>query len=199
MDREDRIDIYTLPPNFAEEGTMFSGRVKSRNAVETAIILMVLVPLLFSLDTTVKVKLYIGMIVFVPIVVLAAVGIQGESLFSFIAGFFRYLWRRRCLTAPDERYRLEQNRRKEKARKGGKQVHGKKKEGRGDKDGRFKGKAEKKNPAETEPGMEKAPEKNKKSLKTGTKAKTGEPGCGKGTKKGTQRTAGREKQQGRHL
>lgn len=28
MDQEDRIDVYTIPPNFAEEGTLFSGRVK---------------------------------------------------------------------------------------------------------------------------------------------------------------------------
>lgn len=49
MDQEDRIDIYTIPPNFAEEGTLFSGRVKTRNAVETTMLLMVLVPLLFRL------------------------------------------------------------------------------------------------------------------------------------------------------
>lgn len=150
MDREDRIDIYTLPPNFAEEGTMFSGRVKSRNAVETAIILMVLVPLLFSLDTTVKVKMYIGMIVIVPVVVLAVIGIQGESLFAFIASFFRYLKRRRCLTVPDERYRLEQNRRKERAEKGGRKARGKKKK----------------------TGVEEATEKDQESLETGTKAET---------------------------
>lgn len=68
MDQEDRIDIYTIPPNFAEEGTLFSGRVKTRNAVETTMLLMVLVPLLFSLNTTVKMKMYIGMIVLVPAV-----------------------------------------------------------------------------------------------------------------------------------
>lgn len=150
MDREDRIDIYTLPPNFAEEGTMFSGRVKSRNAVETAIILMVLVPLLFSLETTVKVKMYIGMIVIVPVVVLAVIGIQGESLFAFIASFFRYLKRRRCLTVPDERYRLEQNRRKERAEKGGRKARGKKKKTR----------------------VEEASEKDQESPETGTKAET---------------------------
>lgn len=66
MDQEDRIDIYTIPPNFAEEGTLFSGRVKTRNAVETTMLLMVLVPLLFSLNMTVKMKMYIGMIVLVP-------------------------------------------------------------------------------------------------------------------------------------
>ena len=50
MDQEDRIEIYTIPPNFAEEGTLFSGRVKTRNAVETAILLSVLLPILLSLE-----------------------------------------------------------------------------------------------------------------------------------------------------
>lgn len=28
MNEDNRIDIYTIPPNFAEEGTILSGRVK---------------------------------------------------------------------------------------------------------------------------------------------------------------------------
>lgn len=133
MDQDERIDIYTIPPNFAEEGTMLSGRIRTRNAVETAIILMVLIPLLLSLDCAVKTKMYIGMIGIVPIVILAVIGVQGESLFAFIGSFFQYLGRRRYLTVPDDRYRLEQNRRKEKGqkskdRKGGKTRGGRRKD-----------------------------------------------------------------------
>lgn len=172
MDQEDRVDVYTIPPNFAEEGTLFSGRVKTRNAVETAMLLMVLVPLLFSLNTTVKIKMYIGMIVLVPVVVVSVIGIQGESLFAFIASFFRYVRRRRCLTEPDERYRLEQNRRKEKARKGGKRGREKRKKtecgctGAGDNAER-----ETKSKESPEPGMEAKFKKDKESLKAGTETK----------------------------
>lgn len=131
MNEDNRIDIYTIPPNFAEEGTILSGRVKTRNAFETALILAGLVPFIMSLNVTGKTKLYIGMIVLAPVIILAVMGIQGESLFAFIASFFRYLKRRRSLSVPDERYRLEQSRRKERAEKGGKrnrekgQKHGK--------------------------------------------------------------------------
>ena len=52
MEQEDRIDIYIIPPNFAEEGTLLSGRIKTRNAVETGVILLILVPVLLSLNTT---------------------------------------------------------------------------------------------------------------------------------------------------
>lgn len=129
MDQEDRIDIYTIPPNFAEEGTMLSGRIKTRNAVEAAVILMILVPLLLSFDCSVKAKMYSGMIGIVPVVILAIIGVQGESLFAFVASFFRYLRSRRCLTVPDDGYRLEQNRWKERGRKG-ENSRGKRKEGR---------------------------------------------------------------------
>ena len=112
MEQEDRIDIYTIPPNFAEEGTLLSGRIKTRNGVETGVILLVLVPILLSLNTTARVKMYIGMIVLVPVVILSVIGVQGESLFGFIGSFFRYVGRRRYLAPPDERYRMEQNRRK---------------------------------------------------------------------------------------
>lgn len=90
MDQDDRIEIYTIPPNFAEEGTLFSGRIKTRNAVETAILLSVLLPILLSLELSVKAKMYLGMIVLVPMVILAVLGVQGESLFAFVASFFGF-------------------------------------------------------------------------------------------------------------
>ena len=120
MEREEKAEIYTIPPNFAEEGTLFSGRIRTRNAIETGILLAVLLPLLASLELPVKAKLYIGMIVLVPVVVLAVLGVQGESLFAFIAGFLMFVRRRRYLALPDEKYRLLLNRKREKAWRGGK-------------------------------------------------------------------------------
>ena len=117
MEQEDRIEIYTIPPNFAEEGTLLSGRIKTRNAVETGVLLFILVPILLSLDTTIRVKMYLAMIVLVPVVILSVIGVQGESLFAFIGSFFQYVRRRRYLTVPDERYRMEQNRMKKKLQK----------------------------------------------------------------------------------
>ena len=35
MSGDNRIDIYTIPPNFAEEGTILSGRVKTRTVSYT--------------------------------------------------------------------------------------------------------------------------------------------------------------------
>lgn len=126
IEKEERIDIYTIPPNFAEEGTLLSGRIKTRNAVETAAVLLVLVPVLMSLEMTGKAKIYIGVIILVPTVILSVLGIQGESLFVFIGSFFQYVRRRRYLAPPDAGYRLERNRKKEKLGKRGKCVYGRK-------------------------------------------------------------------------
>lgn len=87
MNENNRIDIYTIPPNFAEEGTILSGRVKTRNAFETALILAGLVPLIMSLSVTGKTKLYIGMIVLVPVIILAIMGVR-EKVFWHLSQAF---------------------------------------------------------------------------------------------------------------
>ena len=50
MSQRERVDVYTIPPNFAKEGTIFSGRVEARNAVEAAILVFLLFQVLLSLD-----------------------------------------------------------------------------------------------------------------------------------------------------
>lgn len=126
MDQEDRIDIYTIPPNFAEEGTMLSGRIKTRNAVETAAVLLIAVPILLSLEVTMRTKMYLAMIFLVPVVILCVIGVQGESLFAFVASFFTYARRRRYLAPPDECYRMEQNRKKKRFQRRERSSDGKK-------------------------------------------------------------------------
>lgn len=36
MMQRERSDVYIIPPNFAKEGTLFSGRIEGRNAFEAA-------------------------------------------------------------------------------------------------------------------------------------------------------------------
>ncbi len=89
MNEDNRIDIYTIPPNFAEEGTILSGRVKTRNAFETALILAVLVPIIMSLNVTGKTKLYIGMIVLVPVIIPGYHGSSGRKSFGIYRKLFQ--------------------------------------------------------------------------------------------------------------
>ena len=108
---KDRIDLYFIPPNFAEEGTVLSGRLRTRNAVETAILVFFMLKPLTMLDTTLKIKIYIGVAVILPVMIISLIGIQGESLTAFLMSFFRFISQRRVLAPPDTEYRLERNRR----------------------------------------------------------------------------------------
>ena len=102
---------YTIPPNFAQEGTIFSGRVRLRNAFEAGLLALLLLQALLATDLGVKGKIYAGVIVMIPIVIFAVLGVQGESLTSFLFQFLKYLCGRRILTVPDGKYRLKRNRR----------------------------------------------------------------------------------------
>ncbi|GFI51048.1 hypothetical protein IMSAGC020_02258 [Lachnospiraceae bacterium] len=116
------MDVYTIPPNFAQEGTILSGRVRFRNAFEAGILGVFLLQILLSTDWSVRVKIYAGVAVLIPALIFAILGVQGESLTSFLFQFLKYLNRRRMLTVPDGKYRLKRNRRlakqKNKSRRG---------------------------------------------------------------------------------
>lgn len=125
MPQKERVDIYIIPPNFAAEGTLFSGRIKARNAVEAAVLALFLLQILLSVDLSVRGRIYAGAIVLIPAAIFGVLGVQGESLTSFVLQFFRYLCSKRELTVPDGKYRLKRSRkirkikRREARRKGG--------------------------------------------------------------------------------
>ena len=98
-------------PILQKEGTLFSGRIEGRNAFEAAVLFIILFRILLFLDVSIKIRIYIGIIVILPLTILAVVGVNGESLLSFIIQFIRFVTRRRVVTVPDGQYRLKRNRR----------------------------------------------------------------------------------------
>ena len=111
MAQKEHVDVYTIPPNFANEGTILSGRLEARNAVEAAVLALLLLQILMAVDISAKGKIYAGIIVILPVTILAVVGVQGESLTSFVFQCFSYVVRRRVITVPNSQYRLKRNRR----------------------------------------------------------------------------------------
>ena len=87
--QRERVDVYTIPPNFAQEGTIFSGRVRLRNAFEAGLLALLLLQALLATDLGVKGKIYAGVIAMIPIVIFAVLGVQGESLTSFLFQFLK--------------------------------------------------------------------------------------------------------------
>ena len=76
MMQRERSDVYIIPPNFAKEGTLFSGRIEGRNAFEAAVLFIVLFRILFFIDVSIKLRIYIGIIVILPLTILAVVGVK---------------------------------------------------------------------------------------------------------------------------
>lgn len=94
-------DLYIIPPNFIESGTLFGGTVKIRNAIEAAVITLAVGIPVFNLPTTLTTKIIVACITALPLALFALIGIDGESLTSFAINFFIYLKKRRIVGIPD--------------------------------------------------------------------------------------------------
>lgn len=76
---------YLVPMNFALEGKI-AGIINLRNLIETIIILIAIgVPLIGYIPLPVKAKLYVCILVMIPVTLLSLRGINGLSLFSYLA------------------------------------------------------------------------------------------------------------------
>lgn len=95
--RQEERDIYIIPPNFIEGGTLMGGMFKTRNVIEAGILgALTGVPVLklpFSLTT----RIIVLCLTTLPLVLVALIGIGGGSLSEFILQFFSFLRNRRTL------------------------------------------------------------------------------------------------------
>lgn len=117
--KQEENDIYVIPPNFIETGTIFGGTIKFRNAAEAVILsLLVGIPV-FQLPVTLTTKIIIACLTVLPLALFAIIGIDGESLTSFAVNFFVYLKNRRVVG-------MDENAKKNDADTSQSEVHAKK-------------------------------------------------------------------------
>ena len=97
MDRTER-DIYIIPPNFIESGTLFGGMIKVRNAVEAGILACVIgIPVFVCIPFGLTAKIVTLCLTALPAGLIALIGIDGESLSSFLLIWLRYRRNRRVI------------------------------------------------------------------------------------------------------
>lgn len=99
--------VFDIPVNFAEEGTMLGGRVKSRNLLETVLVFILLVQPILALQAGGRVKVYLAVLIVLPVCIFSMIGIQGESLSSFGMAALYFFKTRRVWGRPDEKERME--------------------------------------------------------------------------------------------
>lgn len=96
MDNENQT-IYIIPYNYEDTGGVFGGLFKFRNVLEAIIIGLLLFKgggMAFAfLGITLKIIMF--MVIIIPIVLIALIGIQGESLTEYIQSVYNFRKRRR--------------------------------------------------------------------------------------------------------
>ena len=86
MRKEER-DIYLIPPNFIEGGTLLGGLFKTRNVVEACILAVAIGLPVLSLGLSLTTRIIILCLTALPLVLLALIGMSGSSLSAFILQF----------------------------------------------------------------------------------------------------------------
>ena len=91
-------DTYIIPPNFVDTGTFFGGMFKARNVIEAGILSAAVgIPICVFLPLGLTAKIIVLCLTALPIALFALIGISGESLFSFLVIFVKYLKNRRVV------------------------------------------------------------------------------------------------------
>ena len=109
--RNEERDVYVIPPNFIEGGTLLGGMFKTRNVIEAGVLgLLVGLPVL-NLGISLTTRVIILCLTALPLVLVALIGISGSSLSAFILQFFRFLRNRRVLSREPVRSRKPRSRR----------------------------------------------------------------------------------------
>ena len=119
MSKPNDYDTYIIPPNFIEGGTFFGGLLKLRNTAEALVIVLAIGIPVFSVSAlTLTAKIIILCLTALPLGIIALVGINGESLSSFIFLVLKYLHNRRVITRNEEEQGKRKKRKKHKAKSG---------------------------------------------------------------------------------
>ncbi len=90
-------EVYTIPPNFIDTGTVMGGVVKLRNAIEALVFGGALTYIIFNLKFSIDTKIIMVCVIVLPVIMLCLIGFNRESLLSFIINFIIFLKNRRSL------------------------------------------------------------------------------------------------------
>lgn len=91
-------DVYIIPPNFIETGTILGGTIKFRNAAEAVVLSLLIGIPVFHIPVTLTTRIIIACLTVLPVALFAIIGIGGESLSSFVINFFVFLKKRRIIS-----------------------------------------------------------------------------------------------------
>ena len=102
--RNEERDVYVIPPNFIEGGTLLGGMFKTRNVIEAGVLgLLVGLPVL-NLGISLTTRVIILCLTALPLVLVALIGISGNSSVSCVTAGFLTGSRRRIAGSRKSQY-----------------------------------------------------------------------------------------------
>lgn len=110
-------DVYIIPPNFIETGTILGGTIKFRNAAEAVILSLLIGIPVFHIPVTLTTRIIIACLTVLPVALFAIIGIGGESLSSFAINFFVFLKKRRIISITENAEEAPANKNNKKHKK----------------------------------------------------------------------------------
>ncbi len=105
--RQDERDIYYIPPNFIEGGTLLGGMFKTRNVIEAGILAAVTGIPVMGLAMSLTARIILLCLTALPLALVALIGVGGGSLSEFVVQFFIFLRNRRTLDKNAEKEKTE--------------------------------------------------------------------------------------------
>lgn len=86
----DERDVYVIPQNFVDTGTIMGGSIRLRNAIEAGVLVLGSAIPVFYLPLAFNYRIMLAIAICIPLGVLGVVGIGGDSLTQFIHHWFRF-------------------------------------------------------------------------------------------------------------
>ena len=121
MEEKEVKNIYAIPANYTDSGKpqlrtvgpkygkLLGGMIEPRNAVETAILLILAgYPELMWIPMPGTIRIVVMVVTLMPLAVLSVMGIDGDSLFQFVSHIVRFWFKRRKLHMRRVGYKYDQ-------------------------------------------------------------------------------------------
>ena len=95
MEEKEYDTTFAIPANYTDSGKIFGGMLEPRNAVEALILILVIgYPELMLIPMATTIRIVVMTVTLIPIGILAAMGIDGDSLFQYAGHIICY--NRKC-------------------------------------------------------------------------------------------------------
>ena len=112
-------NVYAIPANYTDSGKLFGGMLDTRNAIETVILVLALgYPEMVLIPMPGTIRIVVMTVTLLPLAVVAAMGVDGGSLFQYIGHIIHFWTHRRKLHFRRIGYRYGQSKTKKKPQKG---------------------------------------------------------------------------------